>query len=357
MGKLKQQNRDIVKREEITLGLKCNVRCRFCFYGCSPQDGLSSTEEIKSDILLCKRHGIEHIELSGGEPMLHPDIEKIIEFCRGQDFKTVCMITNGTLLKDIEAMRRLINKGLNQLVFSLHGADAEVHDYLTNAKTFHRILKAIDNARILKIPFRINVVVNRRNYAELAKIASLAIGLEPMMINYLIYSPLEFSRNFADDMSVRYSVMAPHICQAVDMAREHMKVRIRYIPFCLVKGYEQYVCNVHQLHYDPFEWDYILREQIHNGLFYKWAKIFIGLFHVPITRMLTQRINKSFHEAIIKTMCLVNSYKPLRCRGCRYYFICDGLWKDYVAIYGAGELRPVKGKRITYPAFLMAECN
>lgn len=353
MGELKQRNTGIVRREEITLGYKCNIRCKFCFYGCSPKDTMRGVDEIKEDILLCKRYKIEHIELSGGEPMLHQDIEKIVEFCREQGFKTICMITNGTLLKDIETMKPLLDKGLNQFVFSLHGADAEVHDYLTGAKTFQDILKAIENARMLKIPFRINVVVNKRNYAELEKIASLAVGLEPMMINYLIYSPLEFARNFAQDMSARYSLIAPQICKAVDMVKDHMKVRIRYIPFCLVEGYEQYVCNVHQLHYDPYEWDYILREQIHNGLFSKWAKIFIGLFHVPINRILTQDINKTFHEAIIKTMCLVNSYKPLKCRGCKYYSICDGLWRDYVDMYGAKELKPLKGASVTDPAYLM----
>ena len=346
-------NKEIVKREEISVGYKCNVRCRFCFYDCSLKSALRNIEEIKKDISTAKRYGVEHIELSGGEPMLHEGICSLVEFCKRQDFKTICMITNGTLLKDIDAMKSLQDAGLNQFVFSLHGANERIHDYLTRAKTYHDILKAIDNAKMLRIPFRINVVVTDKNYKELVKIAKMALVLRPIMINYLIYAPLGPSKNVAHAMAVKYSRISPEICKAVDIVKDYMKVRIRYIPFCFIKGYEKYVCNVHQLHYDPYEWDYVLREQMRNGLFYKWAKIFVGLFFVPLSRLLAQGLNKSFHEAIIKTMCLVNSYKPLKCRLCAYYFICDGLWKDYASMYGTEELKPVEGKRIVDPAYMM----
>ncbi|MDD5255648.1 MAG: hypothetical protein PHR11_06325, partial [Candidatus Omnitrophica bacterium] len=183
---------------------------------------------------------------------------------------------------------------------------------------------------------------------------SLALTLKPMMINYLIYAPLGPAKDAAHAMAAQYSKVSSEIRRAVDMVKDHMQVRIRYCPFCLLQGYEKYVCNVHQLHYDPYEWDYVLREQLHNGRFYKWAKIFVGLFCIPLPRLLTQGLNISFHEAMIKAMCLANSYKPFKCRTCAYYYICDGVWKDYASMYGAGELKPVEGRKITDPAQLMA---
>jgi MoaA/NifB/PqqE/SkfB family radical SAM enzyme len=357
MGKLEKKIKQIVKREEISVGYKCNIKCRFCFYGCSPENSLKPIEKIKKDILLSKGYGIEHIELSGGEPMMHKDIESIIEFCRNQGFKTICMITNGTLLKNRERMYSLQKKGLNQFVFSLHGAQSPTHDYLTGGQTFHDMLQAIDNAKILEIPFRINVVVTSKNFKELADIARLIRTMRPLMVNYLVYSPLGFSKNFVFNMAAQYSDISLRMAEAVDLVKDYMKVRVRYIPFCLISGYEAYVCNVHQLHYDPYEWDYVVREHMHNGLFYKWAKIFVGLFYVPLRRIIGQKIYNSFHEAIIKAICLVNSYKPLKCRVCKYYFICDGLWKEYAAKYGAKELKPLRGKRIIDPASLMIDYN
>ncbi|MBN2121107.1 MAG: radical SAM protein [Candidatus Omnitrophica bacterium] len=350
MGKLKDALPAFNRREEITVGYKCNLKCRFCFYGCSPKDNLRSYDDIKKDILLAKTYAIEHLELSGGEPMLHPQIASIVEFCRRQGFRTICMITNGTLLVDMERMKTLGSKGLNQLVFSLHGPDSQTHDYLTQTETFDKILKAIENAKRLKIPFRINIVVNKFNFRELTKFSQLVLSLGPIMVNFLIYSPLEIAKEFVSDMSVRYSKMSAEISRAVDIIKQRLEVRIRYIPFCLIKGYEKYICNIHQVHYDLYEWDYILREHIHNGRFYKWVKILVGLFYLPLGRLLSQSIDRSFHEAIIKTMCLVNSYKPLGCRICKYYFICDGLWRDYVSLFGSSEVKPVIGKRITNPA-------
>lgn len=351
MGKLKYLS--ITRREEITVGYKCNIQCRFCFYGCSPQDKLRSIEDIKKDIILCKRHGIEHIELSGGEPMLHNDIERIIEFCREQNFKTICMITNGTLLNDIGKMKRLQDKGLNQFIFSLHGATSKTHNYLTCADTFDSMLKSISNAVTLNISLRINIVVTKENYNELENITKLALAYKPLMINYLVYSPLGFSKKFAKQMMGRYSDISGEIIKAIKIAKDNTKVRIRYVPFCLMKDYEQYLCNVHQLHYDQYEWDYVLREQIHNSLVYKWVKIFIGLFYIPLERLLKQSLEENFHQAIIKTMCLANSCKSRKCYKCKYYYICDGLWKDYVVLHGDREVNPIAGSKITDPAYFM----
>ncbi|MDD5255113.1 MAG: radical SAM protein, partial [Candidatus Omnitrophica bacterium] len=144
-----RRNNKIVKREEISLGYKCNARCRFCFYDCSLKSPLRSVEEIRKDIRAATRYGIEHIELSGGEPMLHTEIYSIVKFCKGQGFKTICMITNGSLLKNRDTMKSLQDAGLNEFVFSLHGADAQMHDYLTRAQTYHDILQAIDHAKAL----------------------------------------------------------------------------------------------------------------------------------------------------------------------------------------------------------------
>jgi len=34
--------------------------------------------------------------------------------------------------------------------------------------------------------------------------------------------------------------------------------------------------------------------------------------------------------------------KPPKCRGCALYRQCEGIWREYLRVYGAAELRPVK---------------
>ena len=34
--------------------------------------------------------------------------------------------------------------------------------------------------------------------------------------------------------------------------------------------------------------------------------------------------------------------KPASCRGCALYARCEGIWKEYLKVYGAAELKPVK---------------
>jgi 2-iminoacetate synthase ThiH len=72
---------------------KCNYKCNYCYNSSSPIKNNFLDEPI---IVLeqLKKMGVKIIELTGGEPLLHPEITKIIEYAL-LNFQILSLLTNG----------------------------------------------------------------------------------------------------------------------------------------------------------------------------------------------------------------------------------------------------------------------
>jgi len=95
---------------------RCNLSCAYC----NEYDDHSepvSTETMLSRVDLLADLGTSVITISGGEPLLHPDLEQIIARCRRRGM-IAGMITNGYLLsrKRIQSLNRA---GLDHLQISI----------------------------------------------------------------------------------------------------------------------------------------------------------------------------------------------------------------------------------------------
>jgi uncharacterized radical SAM superfamily Fe-S cluster-containing enzyme len=81
---------------------RCNLTCPTCFTASSPQQTWSMTLEDferKLDALLAAgRDDADMVQLSGGEPTLHPDLPRMIEACFARGVRRVYVNTNGVRL-------------------------------------------------------------------------------------------------------------------------------------------------------------------------------------------------------------------------------------------------------------------
>ncbi|MBD3256743.1 MAG: radical SAM protein [Candidatus Lokiarchaeota archaeon] len=85
-------------------GLTCNLKCRHCYLSCNPTNktkNFLNMDKIKKALEEVNRDDLDEICLTGGEPLLHRDINNIIRHCI--KYTNVNIITNGTLINDKKA--------------------------------------------------------------------------------------------------------------------------------------------------------------------------------------------------------------------------------------------------------------
>jgi pyruvate-formate lyase-activating enzyme len=105
---------------------RCNLRCIHCENECG--DGSArelSMERIREVARELAALGCHDIDVTGGEPLLHPRWDEICRDLAGLGLRTA-LITNGTLL-DQEHLDRAIDAGVGIVAISLDGLQA-THD-------------------------------------------------------------------------------------------------------------------------------------------------------------------------------------------------------------------------------------
>ncbi len=160
---------------EIETSHICNLRCIYC-YNCSGKvlNNELSTKEIFNVIDQGIDLGLRRvIIIGGGEPLMHPDIMKIINFIHKKELG-IDLFTNGTLItKDLA-------KTLYELdvepVIKLNSLKPDVQDFLVNKKgTFDKIHKAIEYLQKAGYPDKdhdmgVESIICSYNYDEISEI-------------------------------------------------------------------------------------------------------------------------------------------------------------------------------------------
>lgn len=343
----------LTERVKIVTNLRCNIRCRFCYYGNCLSQSNPPNEWVKAQLIYARRHGIKDVDFSGGEPTLRGDLTELVYYARELGFRKICVITNGLIMSSESYAQRLIKSGLNDVLFSIHGHCPELHDYLTQIPgSFQRLLKAIENVKKEGINFRTNTVVTRANYKNLPQLAELLLMLKPKAVNFIKFNPWCFATTKVGEMAAKYSEIAPYLQKAIDELNTSVKkVTVRYFPFCFMQGYERHICNLRQLRYDSDEWVPRVRDTLESGFVKHWKIIFGGLILChPFDRLRSLSPYELFDETIMKL--IQRDYvKKKDCQKCTYFQLCDGFEKSYVDIYGLEEVSPVIGEQIKDPMF------
>ena len=107
----------------------CNLRCTFCFVteGMTREDGFMEFNLFKK--IIDDSPDLEHLCMHNwGEPLLHKDIFKMIEYAKNKGVNYVVMNTNGTLLTD-KMIDQIVDSKLDIIRFSIDGS----------AETFKRV--------------------------------------------------------------------------------------------------------------------------------------------------------------------------------------------------------------------------
>ncbi|MBW1889946.1 MAG: radical SAM protein, partial [Deltaproteobacteria bacterium] len=156
----------------------CNLSCVHCRAAATmgPYEGELDTQAGFQLIDQIKAVGDPIIILTGGEPLLRPDIFEIARYGTDRGLRVV-MAPNGTLITENTA-EKMAAAGIKRISISLDGATREVHDRFRGVPgAFQGALQGIDRAKKAGIEFQINTTITKSNLDQIAAIQELAIKL------------------------------------------------------------------------------------------------------------------------------------------------------------------------------------
>src|SRR4051794_26785271 len=148
---------------------RCNFRCVYCMprevFGPSfrflPRAELLTFEEIARLARAFVPLGVEKLRLTGGEPLLRRELERLIEQLGEIDgVKDIALTTNGVLLP--QKAKALADAGLRRVTVSLDGLDDAMFMAMNDAGVpVDRVLRGIDAAAEAGMQVKVNMVVKR----------------------------------------------------------------------------------------------------------------------------------------------------------------------------------------------------
>ncbi len=220
---------------------KCPNRCMFCSSNSyMNRNTFISLDDFKRVIdYFMSTGGIEELSLSGGEPLLHPDLLEMISYASSLGIK-VTLFTSGVqladklsteetlllieekenALKDIdpddvltinstnkyydrilngktysgipkEKIRALINAGLSKIVFDVQAYECETDELLMGRKESLKVcfLDSLFNATYLGISTDVHFIPNKLNYKEILDLLELIEIVKVPNISLLNFVP------------------------------------------------------------------------------------------------------------------------------------------------------------------------
>jgi len=182
-----------VNRIYFYLTVGCNLACRHCWLAPGfDADGTNypslPVELFEAAIREAKPLGLSSVKLTGGEPLLHPQILQLLEIVRREGLR-LTIETNGVLCT--EAMAREIAKSPDRFVsVSIDGADAATHEWVRGVSgCFAQAKKAVINLATAGTPPQVIMTIMRCNADQVDAVVRMAAELGASSVKFNIVQP------------------------------------------------------------------------------------------------------------------------------------------------------------------------
>jgi cyclic pyranopterin phosphate synthase len=184
---------------------RCNFRCVYCMpkevfgrdYRFLERRELLSFEELARVARAFVAEGVEKIRITGGEPLLRRELERLIEALARLDVD-LTLTTNGSLLP--KKAQALADAGLRRVTVSLDSLDDEAFRAMNDVDfPVQRVLEGIDAAAAAGLPVKVNAVVKRGvNEGSILELASHFKGT-PHVLRFIEYMDVGHSNGWRLD--------------------------------------------------------------------------------------------------------------------------------------------------------------
>ena len=296
-----------MERADVKIGFACNNRCQFCVQGekrnfCFFKD----KKQVEESLREASQNKKTEVVFTGGEPTLHPNFLDLVKYAKKLGFDEIQIQTNARMFTYQDFCLKTIEAGATQFSPALHGPNSQIHDFLTTVKgSFEQTVQGIKNLKKLNQYVLTNTVITTKNYKFLPQIAKLLVNLGVDQLQFAFIHITGRAAENRDWIVPKKTQIMPYVKKGLDIGlKAGKRVTTEAIPYCLMRGYE----------------DCIAERIIPNAAVYDAGFV--------VENYTDHRIKQG-------------KAKGPRCSKCKYHHICEGPWKEYPAIFGWNEFKPI----------------
>ncbi|MEJ7576504.1 MAG: GTP 3',8-cyclase MoaA [Pyrinomonadaceae bacterium] len=231
LGTLKDSYGRQIRDLRVSVTDRCNFRCFYCLpHGeppMAPKEQMLTFEEIERAVEIFASLGVNKIRLTGGEPMLRRDIEKLVAKIKNiEGVEDLALTTNGYFLS--ERAQNLKDAGLDRITISLDSLRPETFKRMTGTDVLDRVLEGIYAAKRAGLaPIKVNsVIVRGHNDDEIVEMARFARE-HNLAMRFIEFMPLDSGHDWSRAMVVsgreireRINECFPLVAKAVERGSE-----------------------------------------------------------------------------------------------------------------------------------------
>ncbi len=184
----------------------CPNQCIFCSSFATPDSPhLISLDEVRRIGNEAVELGLKKISISGGEPLLHPEIFQIVNTLSSIGLD-VSIYTIGQIKKpngEIASFDgwHLFKNDNPKVIFNIQSTESTVHDFLAARKgAFQRTFSSLECAVKDNLNVEVHLVPNKTNLSSIESTANDLITLGVKKISFLRLVPQGYARKHLDQL-------------------------------------------------------------------------------------------------------------------------------------------------------------
>ena len=239
------------KRYWLRIANVCNQKCIFCLDSDNHIGTFNSFENITHEMKLAYEQGATRIIISGGEASIHPQFISIIAFAKQLGFQKIQTITNGRMFVYPSFTKDVIDAGLTEATFSIHGHTAQLHDMLTATKgAFVQAIQGLENILATnQCIINIDICVNKQNYKHIEDIILFFLKYNIYEFDLLHIIPFGNALPYRKFLFYSYQEAEPYLKKAFSYARKDgYYIWTNRFPPSYMEDYEDLIQDPHKFY-------------------------------------------------------------------------------------------------------------
>lgn len=225
---------------------ECNLDCPKCFtYNRADlkyYKSVEETEKIIDNILNTAK--VQLINLTGGEPTMHPNLDKIIDVCKNKGINRITMNTNGLLINQKPELAKMLKEKGVQVVLSMDALTSENSKLIFGVDIVSQKLKTLEILEELQIPTTLLcVAIKGINENDISQICDQYITkefIQSITIQNITYTGKN-GKEFLPDRYITIDEVENCLALSDKFDQSHFFSLASYHPLCYSVAY--YIVN------------------------------------------------------------------------------------------------------------------